>query len=118
MGLPRWVRIMPLTELWTSDGAPVPANRARLLNAAEARELVRSRPDFELVVATAGEHLQWLYGDEKWRFWKEELLPRITDPLEIVFFDDSDPDNYRYEASEWEQLGSDRPILLAEHHER
>lgn len=108
---------MPLTELWTNDGAPVPANRARELSASEAHELVRSRPDFDLILAQ-GNELRWLYGDEKWRFWKEELLPRITNPHEVTYWDDSDPNNYCYEASEWEQLGSDRPILLAEHQER
>jgi hypothetical protein len=75
----------------------------------------------ELVVARGGEPLQWLYGDEKWRFWKKELFHRIWDPdpeegSRVV--DDTDPDYYRFEVSEWQLVGSDRSIPLAERHER
>lgn len=117
----RRVLRMPLTELWTGDGETVPASKVRDLGPSEARALVRSHPDLELVVARGGEPLQWLYGDEKWRFWKEELFPRIFDPdpdLGPLIVDDTDPDYYRFEVSEWQLVGSDRPILVAELHER
>jgi hypothetical protein len=112
---------MPLTALCTGDGETLRAAKVRDLGPSEARALVQSRPDLELVVARGGEPLEWLYGDEKWRFWKEELSPRIFDPdpdLGPLIVDDTDPDYYSLEVSEWQLVGSDRPILVAELHER
>lgn len=71
---------IPLGELWTHDGAPVPAKRVRFLDSGEVHDLIRQRPDLDLIVARGAEPLKWLYGDEKWTFWKEELKGRIADP--------------------------------------
>jgi hypothetical protein len=120
MDATRRVLRMPLTALWTGDGETLRASKVRDLRPSEARALVRSRPDLELVVAYGGEPLQWLYGDEKWRFWKEELFPRIleTNPDGPTIIDDTVPGYYHFEVSEWQLVGSDRPVLVAEHHNR
>jgi hypothetical protein len=106
---------MPLAELWTHEGAPVPAKRVRWLVSAEAHDVVRQRPDFDLVVARGGEPLEWFYGDEKWAFWKEELKQRIAD-LEGPIYQEDWEDAY-YLVSEWAAPGIERPILLDERHD-
>lgn len=107
---------MPLGELWTHEGAPVPTKRVRWLVSAEVHDLVRQRPDLDLVVARGGQPLEWLYGDEKWTFWKEELKGRIADPECPIYREDWEAERY-YLVSEWAAIGTERPILLAEMHD-
>jgi hypothetical protein len=112
----RIVTRMPLVELWTHEGAPFPATRVRWLVSSEAHDLVKQRPDLDLVVARGGERIQWLYGDEKWTFWKEELKGRIADPEGPIYREDFEDELY-YLVSEWAAPGIERPILLAEKHD-
>jgi len=104
---------IPLGELWTHDGAPVPAKRVRFLDSAEVHDLIRHRPDLDLIVARGAEPLKWLYGDEKWTFWKEELKGRIADPEAPIFREDW-AGGWCFIVTEWAALGIERPILLAE----
>jgi hypothetical protein len=51
---------------------------------------------------------------------KEELFPRILErnPDGPTIIDDTVPGYYHFEVSESQLVGSDRPVLLAEHHDR
>jgi hypothetical protein len=107
---------MPLAELWTHDGAAVPAERVRWLDSADAHRLIRERPDLDLIVARGGEPLKWLYGDVKWTFWNEELKERIADPDGPIFREAWEEERF-YLVSERASPGTERPILLAEMHD-
>ena len=112
----RVVTRMPLAELWRHDGVPVPAKRVRWLVSDEVHDLLRHRPDLDLVVVRGAHPLEWLYGDEKWAFWKEQLKDRIADPEGPIYREDWE-DEVFFLVSEWAAAGVERPILVAEMHD-
>jgi hypothetical protein len=88
---------LPLAELW-DDAGPVAATRLRGLTTADIRELLRAGP-VRFVVADVGHPLRWIPVGDRFRFWKEEVKPRVAKAPRWRLEDF--PGEYCYSASEW-----------------
>ena len=105
---------LPLTELWTDKG-PLEAQRERMLDSAQLKQLVRAGR-VQFVVADPGLPLQWLSQDEYAAYWKVQVKPHLVEDPSGSFDVDRYPDGYAFVASEWTSNAVSAPIVLLERH--
>jgi hypothetical protein len=111
---PRSVVRLPLTELWTADGA-VTGSRNRSLSVGDIKILLRAGP-VRFVVADLGFKLQWIAAADSRRFWKEDVQPHLAPPDSRIELNDF-PDAYCYFASEWSRdIGGPSLVLCEKYH--
>jgi hypothetical protein len=103
---------MPLQVLWTDEGE-LPAQRGRRLDREAIRRLLRNGP-LRFVVANVGERLRWVSPDDRFGFWKVEVVPHLAETDRIR--PDDFPDSMAYVASEWLAAENEPPIVLLEKH--
>jgi len=103
----------PLTELWNSNGL-LDAHRAENLGETDIVRLLQNGSS--LVVAEAGQPLQWISGDDRFAFWTTEVKCRLVAAAADGFYLDDYPDNYCYVASMWQCAPSTPVIVLEKHH--
>jgi hypothetical protein len=106
----RVVTVIPLQVLWTDDGE-LPAQRGRWLDRDAIRELLRKGP-VRFVVANVGERLRWISLDDRFGFWKADVVAHLAETDRIRL--DGFPDNMAYVASEWLSAENGPPIVLLE----
>ena len=102
---------LPLTELWTDEGT-LPHTCSRRLAALDIKQLLRIEK-LRFVVAECGLPLRWIEPASCYRFWKEELQPRLAPPEGRVRREDF-PGEYFYWATEWTAPDAGTPIVLLE----
>jgi len=108
----RVVTAMPLQVLWTDDGE-LRAQRGRSLDREAIRELLRHGP-VRFVIANVGERLRWVSLDDRFEFWKADVVPHLAESDGIRL--DDFPDSMAYVASEWLAAETEPPIVLLETH--
>ena len=104
---------IPLIELWNSDG-PLDALRAENLGETDIVRLLQNGSS--LVVAEAGQPLQWIPEGDRFAFWTTEVKCRLIAPDADRFYLDDYADNYCYVASMWLFAPSAPVIVLEKHH--
>ena len=109
----RVVTVLPLHELWDASG-PVAAERGPAIGAEDVASLLRLGP-VQFVVADMGP-LRWVSPEATFRFWKEEVKPRVVPAGAEQFRLEDYPGNYCYVATRWERQGSSIPVVLLERH--
>jgi hypothetical protein len=110
----RVVITTPLSELWNEDG-PLRAERRGDIGAERVRALLRESA-FQFVVADAGHPLQWVPASDCFRFWKEEVAPRLVEPGTQAFRPDAYPGAACFVACEWNTPSGSTVVLLERHH--
>lgn len=75
-------------------------------------ELLRDGP-VKFVVANCGEHLKWVPVGDRFRFWKDEVKPRLVEPSVERFRLEDFPGEYCYVGTEWAGAG-EVPVVLLE----
>lgn len=115
-GHARIVIQLPLRELWNAEGV-VPAERGRVLGAAQIRDLLRLGA-VTFVMATCDGPLKWIPHEKCFDLWKREIRPRLVEPqaAEAGFRLDDFPGYYCYLATEWINPGAPPVILFETHH--
>ncbi|MBX9583898.1 MAG: hypothetical protein K2X87_26665 [Gemmataceae bacterium] len=116
-GLPpsRWpVTRMPLDELW-DDAGRLPLTRRREVGSAEVADLLRGGP-VRFAVADLARPLTWVPVGECYRFWKDEVKPRLVEPPVERFRLEDYPGEYCYLAAEWGGDGSFPVVVLETMH--
>jgi hypothetical protein len=108
----RVVIVMPLQVLWTDDGE-LPAKRGRWLGRDAVHALLQLGP-VRFVIANVGERLRWVSLEDRFKFWKEDVVLRLAD-TDRVYLDDF-PGAVAYFASEWVVAANELPIILLEVH--
>ncbi len=109
----RVVTRLPLTELW-DDSGPLPFTRGRPVGRAELADLLRVGP-VRFVVADCGSPLRWVPADDRYRFWKDEVKPRLVeaDVAEGRFRLEDFPGERCYVATLWGE-GEASPVVVLE----
>jgi hypothetical protein len=110
----RVVSSTPLSELWNEKG-PLPAERRGDIGAERVRTLLREST-LQFVVADAGLPLQWVPASDRFRFWKEEVAPRLVEPGAQGFRPENFPAATCFTACEWRTPGGNAVVLLERHH--
>ena len=67
---------LPLDSLQDGAGWELQATRTRALGAEDIRALLHARP-VRFVVANVGHPLRWIDEDERFTFWKAEVLAHL-----------------------------------------
>ena len=106
----RIVTRIPLAELWTDNGE-LPATRGGSLDREAVRERL-SRGPVRFVVANVGQPLKWVPLDERFEFWKRNVIVHLSEDDEIHV--DEFANSMAYRASEWTELADETPIILLE----
>lgn len=107
---------IPLSRLWDEDG-DLSITRGRDLGRRELVELLRNGP-VQFVVAEIGERPFWINLDVAFRFWKDEVKPRLIEPSDAAkgFCLENYPEEFCYVATEWDPLDRFPVVLLEMHH--
>jgi hypothetical protein len=108
----RVVTVMPLEVLWTDDGE-LPAKRGRILSREAIRDLLRTGP-VRFVIANVGRPLRWISAEDRFEFWKADVVPHLAEADRIYL--EEFPGGLAYVASEWLTAQSEPPIVLLEVH--
>lgn len=74
------------------------------------------RQSVQFVVAEVGAPLDWIPADERFRFWKESVRPRVVSPEVSGFRLEEFPGEYAFCASLWEAEGHAPIVLLERYH--
>lgn len=106
----RVVTRIPLRELWTDDGE-LSATRGGSLDLEAVRERL-SRGPVRFVVANVGQPLKWVPLDERFEFWKRDVIVHLSDSDKFQL--DEFADGTAYRASEWTEFADETPIILLE----
>lgn len=105
----RRVTRLPLTELWDDSGTRAGRVVRDDLSEDEVRQLLRRSP-IQFVEIRMSERPNWVPLEERFRFWKERLQPRLTQwGRDGRIYTDELP---VYVASEWELEGTPTPIVV------
>jgi len=110
----RVVTRTPLTELWTDQG-PLEAERLGSVDHDRVR-LLLSEASLQFVVADPGLALQWIPPSGRFRFWKEEVRPRLVESGAEGFRIEEFPGDYCFTASEWRLEDGHTVVLFERHH--
>jgi hypothetical protein len=104
---------MPLTQLWDESGT-LPLKKRREVGRSDVAELLRGG-SVSFVIADCGRPLNWVPHRDCYRFWKNEVKPRLVEPdaAERGFRLEEFPGQYCYVASEW-GLGEEGPVVVLE----
>lgn len=104
----RIVARLPLTELWDASGA-LSVTRRRSVGRAEIGELLR-RSAVRFVLANIGRPPQWVPVEDCFRFWREEVEPRLVEPAaaDDIRLEEY-PGEYCFVAAEW---GAETPPFV------
>jgi hypothetical protein len=101
---------LPLDRLVTPHGQ---AARIGDLGREAIRQLLRGGP-VRFVVADLASGLRWVPGEERFRFWKEEVQPHLVEPGASVVLEDG-PGEYAYFAARWDDAAGP-VVVLSLHH--
>jgi len=106
------VTVMPLTEIWNSQGR-IEATRERVLGLDDLKGML-SRFPVEFVVANPGHPLEWISVEKCYEFWKSEVKVHLAsaDQFSLEEF----PGDYAYVASEWSGELQTPVVLLEMYH--
>lgn|SRR5262245_14919803 len=105
---------LPLADLRHPQGQFL--ERVRYLDREDIRSLLRNAGREPLiVVASVGEPLRWLTGDDAFEFWKAVAQRRIGVRDGSNYLEDF-PGEYFYFASEWCDESRDVSVIVLEHH--
>jgi hypothetical protein len=99
-----------LTTLWNENGE-VDAARGSDLTVKDV--VVRLREGSAGVVASIGQGLSWLRGNDLFSWWKTEAKPRLLDPEHESWRLEDLPDGRGWRASEW-RLADDTTVVSFE----
>ena len=91
---------LPLIELWDAAGS-LSVTRGRSVGRTQISELLR-RGAVRFVLADVGRPPQWVSVEDCFRFWKEEVKPRLVEPTaaERIRLEEY-PGEYCFVATEW-----------------
>ena len=106
----RVVTQWPLKVLWDEDGHDLNARRVRELGADDIRDILRSGRAVPFVLVV--HQLKWLRGDDRFEFWRNDLLPHLHEPNDPRKYLEEFPDEWFYLATEWRWEGEDTPFCI------
>jgi hypothetical protein len=109
----RIVTLIPLDEIWNDDG-PLDARRAEEVGEVDAARLLKAGSS--LLVADVGRSLEWIFGDDRFAFWKSEVKGRLVNPEVGDFRLEDYPGNYCYVATMWKSSSVSPIVVLERHH--
>ena len=108
----RIVTQLPLLDVWNDEGT-VSSVRMHSLRSEDIQSLLQcGRVRF--VVATVGQHLNWISIACCFQFWKSEGKPHLAAPDAESYSLDDFPGGYFYVASRW--ASAQEPVVLLEMH--
>src|SRR6185436_7199159 len=107
----RIVTSTPLTELWTDEGL-IDAKRGRQLTTGDIKAILT---EVVFVVADVGQKLNWVNQDNTFDFWKNDLQKHFWEKGDKLNLDKF-PGGYAYLATEWDDKGDKKIVLLEKFH--